>query len=131
MPQATNLTINDGQTTPVARTFTLITPGADGEFARWRAKLTGFAYSDPTMRFRARVSEGPKPARKADVQWKIPYSTLNATTGIRDVHSTVEFNGSLTMPDNFPENMRPDAIAYIRNGMDALVAGLLDAESYT
>lgn len=133
MPQQQNLTIADGQPTPVNRTFTAMTPGSEGSFAKWRYKKTGFPYADPVIRYRARPSNGPdsRPAQKVDYQVKVPYSTNDTTTQTAVVHNAFEFNGSFTWPDNFPEANRADAIAFVINSLSALKDGIASGESYT
>lgn len=130
MPSQQNLTLADGLATPVNRVFSAMTPGADGQWARWRYKKTGFAYADPIILYRARPSEG-NGARKVDIQIKVPYSTTDTASQTQVVHSKAEFNCSITLPDQFPDTQRPDFHAFVANAMDSLKAGIMEAESYT
>jgi len=114
MPQATDITINNGAATPVAKTFTLIAPASgDGSYANWRLKEGAISSVFPRIAIAARQSS--KAARKANLKVQIPSSYTDTVTGLTKVGSAFDCNIDVTVPDDFPEALKNDAVAFVVN----------------
>lgn len=115
MPQAIDLVVNDGQATPVARTFALLTPSAsDGSSAIWQYKSGANSSVFPTITASARKNAS-RTARKLDITVKIPYAIADVNMGITRPGSAVMLNASVTVPDDYPETSKADATAFVTN----------------
>lgn len=114
MPQATDLVINNGAATPVAKTFTLYNPAAgDNAVALWKLKEGTISTVFPIITMVARAT-GNK-SRKLQLKLKVPSSYLDAVTGLTAVGSSFEFDGSFSFPDDYPESLKSDAVAFAAN----------------
>lgn len=112
MPAATDLVINDGAA--VAKTFTLISPAAgDGSYANWRLKEGTISTVFPRIAMSAR--QGGSAARKANIKIRVPSSFTEAVTGLTKVGSAFDVNIDVTVPDDFPEALKNDAVAFTAN----------------
>ena len=111
MPQATDLVINNGAGTPVAKTFTLLTPSAgDGSIAEWALKEGAISSVFPRITSSAaRTGNG---SRKMQVKLRVPSSYTDTVTGKTLTGSAFEFNGTVSVPDDFPEVLKNDAVAF-------------------
>lgn len=111
MPQATDLVINNGAGTPVAKTFTLLTPSAgDGSIAEWALKEGAISSVFPRITSSAaRTGNG---SRKMQVKLRVPSSYTDSVTGKTLTGSAFEFNGTVSVPDDFPEALKNDAVAF-------------------
>lgn len=117
MPQATDLTIANGQASPVNKTFTLIAPASgNGGIAEWALKEGTISAVFPTITFMAERQATNK-TRKGRVKIRVPSSYVDSTTGLTNAGSAYEFNGNWTVPDDFPESAKADAAAYVFNGL--------------
>lgn len=114
MPQATDLVINNGAGTPVAKTFTLLTPAAgDGGIAEWALKEGTISSVFPKITAAARKTGNA--SRKTQIKFKLPSSYTDSVTGLTRVGSGFEFDGSYSVPDDFPESLKNDAVAFTVN----------------
>lgn len=114
MPQANDLVINNGAGTPVAKTFTLLTPAAgDNSVASWALKEGAISSIFPKITALARVTGNQ--ARRVQVKLKVPSSYTDTVTGLTKVGSAFEFDGYATVPDDFPEALKNDAVAFTKN----------------
>lgn len=119
MPQAQNLDINNGAATPVAKTFTLLTPAAgDGSSALWALREGTISKVNPTIEVSTRAN-AQNNARKCMVTLKVPSSYTQAATGLTAVGSSAVFNGSVTIPDDYPEVLKDDFVAFITNALNS------------
>jgi hypothetical protein len=117
MPQATDLVINNGAGTPVAKTFTLLTPAAgDGGTAEWALKEGTIGSVFP--RITSSAHRTGNASRQARIKLRIPSSYTDTVTGLTKVGSAFEFNGTFSVPDDFPEALKNDAVAYSSNLFD-------------
>lgn len=117
MPQATDLVIDNGAGTPVAKTFVLMTPAAgDGSSAKWALKEGTIASVFPTIEQTARVN-ATSDARKVAGTLKIPSSYTVAATGLTAVGSAAVFNWTATVPNDFPEALKNDFAAFAKNAI--------------
>jgi len=125
MPQATDITINNGAATPVAKTFTLISPAAgDGSYANWRLKEGTISTVFPRIAIAARANGNN--ARKANIKIQVPSSYTDTVTGLTKVGSAFDFNADVTVPDDFPESLKNDAAAFVVNAVaHALVKAVI------
>lgn len=117
MPAATDIVINNGAGTPVAKTFTLISPAAgDGSYANWRLKEGTISTIFPRIAIAAR--QNGNRARKANVKLQIPSSYTDTVTGLTKVGSSFDVSIDVTVPDDFPESLKNDAVAFCANMMN-------------
>jgi len=117
MPQAVDLVINNGAGTPVAKTFTLMTPASgDNSPALWALKEGTISKVFPTIEESARKNASGD-ARKCNITIKVPSSYTEAATGLTAVGSAAVFNGTVTMPTDFPEALKNDFVAFVKNAM--------------
>lgn len=114
MPQAIDLVINNGAGTPVPKTFTLYAPSAgDNSLATWKLKEGSIGSVFPVITATARPT-GNK-SRKLQLKFRLPSSYTDTVTGLTLVGSAFEFDGSCSVPDDFPEALKPDAVAFTKN----------------
>lgn len=115
MPAAIDLTINNGAATPVPKTFVLLAPAAgDNSYANWRLKEGLISSVFPAIAVSARANGS---ARKANIKLRIPSSYTEAVTGLTKVGSAFDLNIDVTVPDDFPEALKNDAVAFSVNMM--------------
>lgn len=113
MPAATDLIIKNNAGTD--KTFSLITPAAgDGGIAEWALKEGTISGVFP--RITASARQGSK-SRIMKVKLYVPSSFNDSVTGLTNVGSRAEFNGTWTLPDDFPEASKPDFVAYVKNSI--------------
>lgn len=113
MPQATDLVIDNGAATPEPKTFTLLAPAAgDNSYANWRLKEGLISSVFPRIAVSARANGT---ARKANIKLRIPSSYTDAVTGLTKVGSAFDLNIDVTVPDDFPESLKNDAVAFTAN----------------
>ena len=119
MPQAHDLVVGNGAQPPVDKTFTLLTPASGyGSIAEWALKEGPISSVFPTFTASAVKSNRTKmegPANKLRVKFRLPSSYTDTVTGLTNVGSAFEFNGSFTVPDDFPENLKADAASFVTN----------------
>lgn len=117
MPQATDLTVQNGASTPVDKTFTLMTPASGyGSVAEWALKEGVISSVFPRFTAAARPSKNSKaPAKVLQTKLRVPSSYQDAVTGLTNVNSAFEMNVTVSIPDDFPEDKKADAVAYAVN----------------
>lgn len=114
MPQATNLTVKDAL--GVDKTFTLLTPAPGYGFpAEWALKQGATFVVYPTATLAAHKT--PNRSRKCVVKIRVPATYVSVSTGLPVVSSNMEFNVSVSVPDDFPDDQKDDAVAYATNIM--------------
>lgn len=114
MPQAADLVINNGAGTPVAKTFTLISPSAgDNSLASWRLKEGTISSVFPSITALARTTGNQ--SRKLQLKFRLPSSYTDSVTGLTRVTSAFELDASVSVPDDFPESLKNDAVAFACN----------------
>lgn len=131
MPQATNITVNNGAPTPVSKTFTLMSPAAgDGAIAEWALKEGLSSQSFPKLTAMAsRTAKG----RNLKLKLRIPLVYNDPGTGLEVLYGHAEANYTYSLPANVPESLKPDFVAYATNiPATALVKAMIyDATSAT
>lgn len=129
MPQATNITVQNGAT--VNKTFTLISPAAgDGGVARWALKEGTISSVFPVLT--ASATSRPT-SRNLKLKVQVPSSYTDTVTGLTMVNNRAEANLSITIPNDYPEALKDDFAAFVANIVkDALIKSLIrDAISAT
>lgn len=124
MPAAVDIIINNGAGTPVAKTFTLVAPAAgDNSFANWRLKEGVISSIFPAIAILARENGS---ARKANIKLRIPSSYTDTVTGLTKVGSAFDVNIDITVPNDYPEALKADAVAFTTNLMaNAMVKAVI------
>lgn len=115
MPNASNLTINDGKPTPVATLFTMIQPSGGNLPATYVAKSKGPSMiSQPKVQISA---QGTSKTRVSKITVKTPY-WVTGTDGVTKVVDSAFTEIRSTMPDTVPDAVRADHRAYLANLLD-------------
>lgn len=111
MPAIAALTINDGQTTPVARTFSPVsTNGAKGEFADRSASIpAGFATISHEVRRPANASS----AQRIVIGMNVP--KVETVNGVATVTRFSSAKVELNLSNLSTEQERKDLLAFVRN----------------
>lgn len=111
MPQAANLTVKNAAL--VDKTFTLLSPapGYGAQGAEWVLKEGATSVAYPLVTLSA--SKTPNRSKKAAVKIRVPAVYTSVATGLPVVSSNIEFNGTCSVPDDFPDSQKDDAVAYI------------------
>ena len=110
MPQATDLVIKNAAGTN--KTFALITPASgDGGVARWALKEGTISSVFPAIT--ASATSTSRNARNAHIKIHVPSSYTDSVTGLTNVKGGPEANIKVAMPNDFPEAMKPDWVAYV------------------
>jgi len=113
MPQATDLTIANAA--EVDKTFALLTPAAgDGGVAEWALREGTISTVFPRLTLSASKKAT---ARSMKVKFRLPSSYTDTVTGLTNVGSFAEFNGTWVVPDDFPEALRADFPAFVKNAI--------------
>lgn len=114
MPQATDLVLKNGAGTPVDKTFALYSPAAgDNSVAEWALKEGVIASVFPRISALARRTGNA--SRKVQLKLRIPSSYTDTVTGLTKVGSAFEADISCSVPDDYPESLKADAIAFTKN----------------
>lgn len=112
MPAATDLVVKNAAGTD--KTFTLLYPSAGlGSVAEWALKEGATATVYPTFQLSARKTGNR--SKRVPLGVRVPASYTSVTTGLPVVSSTFEFHGVAVVPDDFPDNQKDDAVAYVKN----------------
>lgn len=112
MPQATDLIVKNGAA--VDKTFTLLNPAAGlNSPAEWALKEGTISSVFPRFSALARTTNNT--SRQVQLKLRIPSSYTDTVTGLTQVASAFEFNGTVSVPNDFPENRKADAVAYFSN----------------
>lgn len=124
------LTLNDGQTTPVAHTFSPVTIDASG-VARWEDRVAGIAIGFPAVTYSLRRPTKASKSYKLMAKVVLPVTEVIAPSTFAskafDLIATVE----MVIPDRASLAQRKDLLAYTRNMLaHALItAGVENFES--
>lgn len=115
MPQAVDLVVANGAA--VNKTFTLLSPASGfNSVAEWALKEGAISSVFPRFTASAKTTRNAKGNGKGvSLKLRIPSSYVDASSGLTMMGSAFEFNGSVTVPDDFPEALKADAAAYVKN----------------
>lgn len=118
MPQATNLVVKNGAASPIDKTFTLVTPAAgDGGVALWALKEGSISSVFPNFTAQSRVTNNR--SRQLQLRLKVPSSYTDAVTGLTQVGSAFAFHCTVSVPDDLPELLKGDCVAFASNLLSA------------
>lgn len=111
MPAIANLTVNDGQATPVGHTFAVGT--TDGQKATWLEKSAGSSLGYYRLTYSARAASSSSAADVVEVTLSLPsISTVdNVVSLARRSSATLRFNFAQSATDQ----ERKDLVAYVTN----------------
>lgn len=113
MPQAANIVVNNAAA--VAKTFTLLNPSAGlNSEARWALKEGSNASVFPRMSAVLRADSSVK-GTAGVFKISMPQSYTDTTTGLVKRGSAAEFVMTNKIPDDWPESLKADWKAYIKN----------------
>lgn len=132
MPQATDIVVKNGATTPVDKTFTLVSPAAgDGGVALWYLKEG--PVSAAFIAFTASAHKTGNASRKLNLRLTFPSSYTDVSTGKTVLGPRALVNFTVSIPDDFPESAKNDLSAFTANLINhSLVkAAARDAYSFT
>lgn len=127
MPQANNLVIMNGAA--VNKTFTLFAPApGDTGNATWKLKEGADSRYFPTLTVGTKVSPT---ARKLTLRLRVPRDPLTGDNGGPAASCFAALD--VTVPDQFPESMKNDWVAYVSNVLNHsdIKAALRDAVPLT
>lgn len=127
----TNIVIDNGAATPVAKTFTQITASAgDGSSAKWALKEGPIAKAFPRIELSARANSATD-TRKGWLTFTLPSFFTDTDTGMTTIGSGAQANLVITLPNDFPEALKDDFQAYVCNlfSEDLIKAFIRDAYS--
>lgn len=114
MPQAIDLTVKNGASTPVDKTFNLVTPAAgDRGVAQWALKEGAISSVFPT--FTASSHATNNNSRQLTLKLKVPSSYQDNVTGLTNVGSAFALHVAVSVPNDLPEAIKSDCVAYAVN----------------
>lgn len=126
MPQAIDLVVKNGAATPVDKTFALVSPSAGyGSVAEWALREGTVSGAFPSFTASA-TNSSQRGSRQLKVRFRLPATYVDPQTGLTALASNFEFNGSVSVPHEFPEALKADAVAFTVNLLNtALVKQLI------
>lgn len=103
----------DGTTNIV---FSALTPSSgDKVAAQWRSETAGTSASlRPTFGMQTQWN-GPRTARRVQLEGQYPYTITDTTTSVTSVKARIPFQGTFTVPAEVPDAIVSEAIAQISN----------------
>lgn len=127
MPQATNLTVKNAAGTD--KTFTLIAPASgDGGQAQWALKEGTISSVFPAVT--AEAHRTGNSSRKLTVRVKLPASYTETVTGLTRVQNNALAVLAVSVPDDFPEALRDDFVAYTTNAFATALLKSMIRDAY-
>lgn len=128
MPQAADITVKNGAGTPIDKTFSLISPAAgDSGIAMWALKEGAISGVFPQLTAQARVT---KTSRVLKVKFRLPSSFTESVTGRTMVGSRAEMNVDFTVPEDFPEALKSDYVAFSVNLLNSTLLKSMIRDAY-
>jgi NaMN:DMB phosphoribosyltransferase len=111
MPAIANLTIADGQGTPVNHTFTVVT--TDGSKGYWADKVSGVPVGYSKLNIETRQAQSTTGAHSVLINYELPATAVidGVTTRVRVSSVALRFNFAQDSTDQ----ERKDAVAYAIN----------------
>lgn len=130
MPTATNITVNNGATpTPVAKTFTLVSPASgDGGIAQWALKEGQISAVFPTLT--ASATKTGNGSRKLQIKFRLPSSYTDTVTGLTNVGAAAEMNVTFSVPNVLPESLKGDWVAFATNLLSSTLVKEMIRDAY-
>lgn len=129
MPQAVDLVVKNGASTPVDKTFVLLSPAPGyGQQAEWALKEGTAAVEFPT--FTAASTKTRNKSRKVVTKFRVPVYNRDTTTQLLVPVASFEAHVEVTIPDAFPEDKKPDAVAYTVNLLNTALLKAMFKDGY-
>lgn len=114
MPQQKNITVKNGATPPVDKTFIAVTPSAgDNAKALWRLPEGPVVAVQPTFQSSSGWNKA-RDARSLDFIVKVPSHTVAPDGTIRQ-HGSVFSATNVVIPNSYLEADKPTAAKFIQN----------------
>lgn len=130
-----NITLNDGQATPVAHTFAPRRISADG-VAKWQDLSSGIAVGFPTLtaQLREPIKGSKVPTYRATIRLQVPTLEVISNSTVSGIlpAPTKAYDSGVEVTFLFPERgtaaQRKDVVAYVKNALTQadIVAMLVD-----
>lgn len=114
MPAIGNVTINDGQATPLSHTFTAITPQSGTTPSLWADLSVAVEEQRPTLSAVVRKASGNSKRSKAIQTIAVPLVRTD-TSGIASVVDYMSFRIEGTIPSIATDVEKKNALAYAKN----------------
>lgn len=114
------LTLNDGQATPVAHTFSPVNIDQNG-VAKWADRTGGIALGYPIVTFSMRMPTKAQRNYRVTVKVVTPIleqTSASTATGIQPAPTKaydLTFNGEFILPERSTLAQRNDILAYVKN----------------
>lgn len=119
MTTMANITVKkaDGTTDIV---YTALNPSSgDNVPALWRSETAGAAPAlRPTIQMKS-TNNGPKTARRIQVDYQYPYNLTDTTTSSTYVKSRIPMTMTLTVPGEVPDSIVAEAVNQMTNLLDS------------
>jgi hypothetical protein len=117
MTTQTSVVLNDGQSTPVAKTF--LARGADLRLATWKDTSSGISIGMPTITLSNKDSDGNNGAFRVEVRIKVPVlETISGDAGGYTPSPKVAYNmffkGEFVCPSRATLQNRKDLVAFAK-----------------
>lgn len=109
-----SLTINDGQATPVAKTFSPERVAPDSSIFTERTAGVSAGFKKLAVRYSA--ASAKRPTNKVNVDLDFP--VLQTVNGVSSVAYAGRFRGEFTLPDVMTAAERADMHAFVANALD-------------
>jgi hypothetical protein len=128
MAAASNIVVSDGQSTPVAHTFS--PARKDGGLVIYEERTTA---NTPKGFYTLGLSQTSPKASNSVIRTKlsleVPIEVLDSTTGLYSYPSSMRFSIDVLMPKTVTADQRNDIAAYLKNicahaTIDAMIADL-------
>lgn len=132
MPQATTFVMKNGASTPVDKTFELVSPSAgDGGIATYVLKDGNISSVFPTVT--ASAAKTGNKSRKLTIRMSIPSSFVDTVTQRTLVGPAALVTYTVSIPDDYPEAGKADLAAFAKNlpAVTQINAAIKDAWSLT
>jgi hypothetical protein len=114
MAAASSITINDGQTTPVAHTF--VPARKNGQVVEYEERVTA---ANPAGFFTLAISQGDSksasPVIRTRISVAVPVEVLDSSTGLYSYPYTSRISIDVLLPKNATAAIRADVAAYAKN----------------
>jgi hypothetical protein len=97
-------------------TYSALTPSSgDKVSAQWRSETAGAAASlRPTFGMASQWN-GPRTARRVQIEGQYPYTITDTTTSVTSVKARIPFQATFTVPTETPDTVVSEAIAQLSN----------------
>lgn len=115
MPQMANITVKkaDGTTDVV---YSALTPSSgDKTAAQWRCETAGASASLRPLLSMSSTYNGPRTARRLDVQFKFPWTVTDSATTVATVKANCPAALQITIPTEMPDTVVFEAVAQLAN----------------